>query len=182
MAPVLFLFLMMAFAKTLEDEWTSLRLSKAQFSRKDNSPISNRQLVIHRPGTLSSGMLFDIFCMLYVDNGAFVFDPGLTSKKGSPSFPTTFPGLDLKYTPEQKQMRCCLHRSCRIYRIVFQMRRCRVGGSLIFRLILTSCPCVQIRLCLVPGSSTHFLVFWRRPSLRIEIVTGPCCILFLLTL
>ena len=32
MAPVLFLFLMMAFAKKLEDEWTALGLSKAQFS------------------------------------------------------------------------------------------------------------------------------------------------------
>ena len=38
MAPVLFLFLMMAFSKTLEDEWTDLGLSKAQFARMDNSP------------------------------------------------------------------------------------------------------------------------------------------------
>ena len=40
MAPVLYLFLMMSFAKTLEDEWTALGLSKAQFTRKDNSPRS----------------------------------------------------------------------------------------------------------------------------------------------
>ena len=34
MYPVLFLLLMMAFTKTLEDEWTDLGLSKAQFSCK----------------------------------------------------------------------------------------------------------------------------------------------------
>ena len=36
MAPLLFMFLMMAFAKTLEDEWAALGLSKYQFARKDN--------------------------------------------------------------------------------------------------------------------------------------------------
>ena len=38
MAPVLFLFLMMAFAETLEDKWTDLGLSKAHFARMGNSP------------------------------------------------------------------------------------------------------------------------------------------------
>ena len=47
MAPVLFLLLMMAFAKTLEDEWTALGLSKSQFVRKDNSPRSTGLLVSH---------------------------------------------------------------------------------------------------------------------------------------
>ena len=70
---VLFLFLMMAFAETLEVEWTALRLRKSQFVRKDNSPRSTGKLVRHRPGTFSSGILFDLFCMLYVDNGAFIF-------------------------------------------------------------------------------------------------------------
>ena len=36
MALVLFLFLMMSFAKNLEDEWTALGLIKDQFVRKDN--------------------------------------------------------------------------------------------------------------------------------------------------
>ena len=40
MAPVLFLFLMMAFAETLEDKWMALGLSKAQFACMDNSPRS----------------------------------------------------------------------------------------------------------------------------------------------
>ena len=73
MAPILFLFLIMAFAKTLEDKWTALGLSKAQFASKFNKPRSTGQLVIHRPGTFLSGILFDLFCMLYVDYGAFLF-------------------------------------------------------------------------------------------------------------
>ena len=74
MAPVLFMFLMMAFSETLEDQWTALGLSKAQFARKYNSPRSTRQLVSHRPGTFSSGLQFDLFCVLYVDDGKFVFE------------------------------------------------------------------------------------------------------------
>ena len=74
MDPLKFLFWMMAFAKTLEDKWTDLGLSKSQFSCKDNSPISTGQLVIHQPGTFLSGMLFDLFWMLYIDDGEFVFE------------------------------------------------------------------------------------------------------------
>ena len=58
MAPVLFLFLMMAFSETLEDEWTDLGLSKSQLACKYNSPRSTRKLVSHRPVTFLSGMLF----------------------------------------------------------------------------------------------------------------------------
>ena len=36
MAPVKLLFLMVDFEETLEDEWTSLGLSKSQFACKDN--------------------------------------------------------------------------------------------------------------------------------------------------
>ena len=71
MALVLFLFLMMVFAETLEDEWTALGLSKYQFAHKENSPRSTGKLVSHRPGNFSYVTLFDIFCMLYVDDGAF---------------------------------------------------------------------------------------------------------------
>ena len=74
MAPVLFLFLMINFFETLEDKWTDLGLSKFQFARKDKSPRSTGQVVIHRPGTFLSGILFDLFGMPYVDNGAFVFE------------------------------------------------------------------------------------------------------------
>ena len=82
MVPVLFMFLMMAFSETIEDKWTALGLNKAQFVCKDNSPISTGQLVSHRTGTLSSGVLFYLFYMLYVDNGAFVFESRTDIKKG----------------------------------------------------------------------------------------------------
>ena len=82
MPPVLSLFLMMAFSETLEDERTDLVLSKAQFACKDNSPRSTGQLVIHQPGTLLSGMLLDLLCMLYADNGAFVFESRTDIEKG----------------------------------------------------------------------------------------------------
>ena len=81
MALVIFLLLFMAFAKTLEDEWMALRLSKAQFVRKDNSPRSTIQLVRHQTGTFLSGILFDLFCMLYVENGAFVFESRTDNEK-----------------------------------------------------------------------------------------------------
>ena len=70
----------------------------------------------------------------------------------------------------QIQMRRCIHRACRINRIVYQTRRCRVGGSLLVRLILMSCLSAQIWICLVLGLSTRLLVFRKRPSLRTEIV------------
>ena len=61
MASVLYLLLIMAFSKTLEDDWTSLGLSKSQFTRKENPPRSTGQLVSQQPGTFSSGSLFNIF-------------------------------------------------------------------------------------------------------------------------
>ena len=79
---VLFLFLMMAFAETLEDEWTATGSSKSQFSRKDNSPRSTRKLLSHRPVTFSYGTLFDILCMLYVDDNAFAFESRTDIKRG----------------------------------------------------------------------------------------------------
>ena len=82
MVPVIFIFLMMVFAETQEDEWTTLGLSKAQFARKDNSSRSTGQLVSHRPGTFSSGILFDLFYMLYVDGGAFFFGSRTDIEKG----------------------------------------------------------------------------------------------------
>ena len=73
-APVLFLFLMMAFAETLEQHWIANGLTKATFSRCSNSPRSTGQLISHKPKDFSKGILFQIFCMLYVDDGAFLFE------------------------------------------------------------------------------------------------------------
>ena len=82
MAPVLFLLLMMAFYETLEDEWTALVLIQSQFACKYNSPRSTGKLVSHRPVTFTSGTLFGILCMIYVDDGAFVFESRTNIKKG----------------------------------------------------------------------------------------------------
>ena len=95
MAPVLFLFLMMAFTKILEGEWTALGLSKARFVCKDNSPRSTGQLMSHRPVTLSSGIIFDLFYMLYVDDGAFVFESRTDIEKGITLLSDHFFGSDL---------------------------------------------------------------------------------------
>ena len=73
MDPVLFLFLMMAFYKILEDEGTDLGIIKAQFYCKGKSQRSTRQLASHQPDTFTSGTLFDIFCILYLDNCVLVF-------------------------------------------------------------------------------------------------------------
>ena len=68
-----YMFLVMAFTKTLEYEWTALVLGKSHFLLRDNSPRSTVQLVIHQPCTFTSATLFDILFVLYVYSGAFVF-------------------------------------------------------------------------------------------------------------
>ena len=81
MEPLLFMLLMMAFAKTLEDDCTDLGLNKAQFSHIYNPPRSTRQLVSHQPGTFTSGTLFDIFCIIYVYDSVFFFEYRTDIKK-----------------------------------------------------------------------------------------------------
>ena len=73
MAPVLLLFVIMGFAETLEREWTRSSLTPLQFRQHDNSPLSNGSIISHKRCTFSEGTLLDLFCMLYVDNEAFVF-------------------------------------------------------------------------------------------------------------
>ena len=82
MALVLSLFLTVAFDEKLEDKWTALVLSKCQFAQKYNSPRSTGQLVIHGTGKLSSGNIFDLLCILYVDDGALVFESMTNIKRG----------------------------------------------------------------------------------------------------
>ena len=73
MAPVLFLFIIMGFAETLEREWTRSDLTPLKFRRHNNSPILNGCITSQKRRTFSEGTLFDLLCMLYVDNGAFAF-------------------------------------------------------------------------------------------------------------
>ena len=73
MAPVIFLFIIMAFAETLEKEWTKNNLHQLQFRRHDNSPLSKGRVSSQPKRSFSEGTLFELFCMLYVDDGAFAF-------------------------------------------------------------------------------------------------------------
>ena len=72
-APVLFLFIMMAFAETIEKEWVRNDLKMIKFKRHSNSPQSSGRITSHPAKTFSHGTLFVIFCILYFDDGAFAF-------------------------------------------------------------------------------------------------------------
>ncbi len=84
MAPVLFLFLMTAFAETLEIEWRrkSINVCTVMASNKDD--INTCQLSSHTPKMFKSRLLtaHEIFQCLYVDDGAFPFDSRESLKKG----------------------------------------------------------------------------------------------------
>ena len=96
MAPVLFLFLIMAFAETLEKEWKNNRLTKATFSRQSNSPPSTGHIFSHKPKSFNSRNIFELFCMLYVDDGAFVFEIRRDLEKGLLLIFTHFAKFGLK--------------------------------------------------------------------------------------
>ena len=72
-ALVIFLFLVMSFAETVEAEWDKHNIQKIEFKRHSNSPQSARRITSHTAKNFSQGTLFNIFCMLYVDDGAFAF-------------------------------------------------------------------------------------------------------------
>ena len=72
-APVLFLFLMMAFVEVIEQEWDKHGIKKIELKRHSNSPHSAGRITSHPAKNFSQGTLFDIFCMLYVNDGSFAF-------------------------------------------------------------------------------------------------------------
>ena len=74
----------MAFSETLEKEWTHNGLTKAKFSRNNNSPLSDGQLISHPPRSFNRGALFELFCIFYVDDGAFVFESRHELENGIP--------------------------------------------------------------------------------------------------
>ena len=82
-APVLFLFIMRAFSETLEEEWVKNNLQMIKFRRKSNSPQSSGRITRHPAKTFSQGTLFELFCMLYVDDGAFAFETRKEMEVGS---------------------------------------------------------------------------------------------------
>lgn len=77
LSPVLFLFFMSAFAESLETDWERLGLAKAQFSRVTAEDIANGkgQLIAHKlTNGAALGSLFEVLQILYVDDGAFIFN------------------------------------------------------------------------------------------------------------
>ena len=74
MAPVLFLFMMMAFAETLEKEWRKTGIDMVTFHQRTHLPRDKGFLNGHKRSIFANGTLFGLFSVLYVDDGAFPFD------------------------------------------------------------------------------------------------------------
>ena len=82
-APVLLLFVMVAFAETIEKEWVRNDLKMIKLKQHSNSPQSSVRITSHPAKTFSNGTLFEIFCMIYVDDGAFAFETRKNIEIGS---------------------------------------------------------------------------------------------------
>ena len=82
LSPVLFLFYMSAFAESLETEWEHQGLGKAEFVRARTGDIENEigQLTSHplinsnELTPYGKGSIFEILQLLYIDDGAFIFN------------------------------------------------------------------------------------------------------------
>ena len=73
---------MMAFVEVIEQEWDKNGKEKIRFKRHSNSPHSAGRVTSHPAKNFSQGTLFDIFCILYVDDGAFTFSSRYDLEKG----------------------------------------------------------------------------------------------------
>ena len=58
-------------------------LKMIKFKRHSNSPQSSGRINSHPVKTFSHGTLFKIFCMIYVDDGAFAFETRKDMEIGS---------------------------------------------------------------------------------------------------
>ena len=74
MAPVLFLFMVMAFAETLETEWIKADLKMINLRQHTHSPLNVGKLTGKKKKNFEQGTLLALFCVLYVDDGAFTFE------------------------------------------------------------------------------------------------------------
>ena len=82
-ALILFLFIMIAFAETIEKYWVRNDLKMIKFNGHSNSPQSSGRITSHPAKIFSHGTLFKIFFMLYVDDGAFAFETRKNMEIGS---------------------------------------------------------------------------------------------------
>ena len=78
LSPVVFLFLVSAFAKSLETEWKSTALATVKFSRAAQNNIAHEkgQLLGHTLNSIGikEGIISKLFQLLYVYDGAFLFE------------------------------------------------------------------------------------------------------------
>lgn len=85
MAPVLFLFLMSAFAETLEEEWKRHDIEVVTVEQRPVTTLNQaRVLSKATPDQYMSKHLtaFEIIQCLYVDDGAFIFSSRSEMSKG----------------------------------------------------------------------------------------------------
>jgi hypothetical protein len=71
MAPILFIYLMNAFAETLSKKWTFKKLDYNWFPESKNG---NKRGRLTGQDTSAAGTKFDLFYFLYVDDGAMLFN------------------------------------------------------------------------------------------------------------
>ena len=74
MAPVLFLFMILAFAKTLETEWIKADLKMINLRQHRHSPRNVGKITGHKKKNFEQGIILALFYVLYVDDGAFTFE------------------------------------------------------------------------------------------------------------
>ena len=74
MAPILFLFMVMAFAETLEKEWIKADLNMINLRQHTHSPRDVGKITGHKKERFEQGTLLALLCVLYVDDGAFTFE------------------------------------------------------------------------------------------------------------
>ena len=84
MSPVLFLFIMSAFAETLEQEWETASIPKASFHHTPLDNLQKGQLISHPTSKsyLRVSDIFEIIQTLFVDDGAFIFESREDLTKG----------------------------------------------------------------------------------------------------
>ncbi|KAL7523370.1 hypothetical protein ACHAWF_001608 [Thalassiosira exigua] len=102
LSPLTFLFLMTAFAETLEEEWTAAGLPRTSLMRvtmDDLEDFEKGQFTGHSRSSLSSEGTFNVTQqILYVDDGAFFFPcmENMAKAKGLQIIHTTFARLGLE--------------------------------------------------------------------------------------
>jgi hypothetical protein len=84
MAPVLFLFLMTAFAETLEIVWREQEIPILSIIMASNDNLINGKICSHTLAMFTSKKLtaYEIMQCLYVNDGAFPFGTRMDLKKG----------------------------------------------------------------------------------------------------